>query len=609
MAVRLGLTPLAYLWRYPYLPPAGSATLLRDMGAAGLEARIVKVASGGLDERHLWMDVAGYGAAERLERDMGRFGGVQVGSVLGEGGEFETLALDGPAPLWKGRLVVGEGSRRCVMGEGGVAFLEVGDVKVVEKEGGRSGVVRVPALLDEEWRESLDGVNIDELVDWGAREADDSVEGIGLTQPIAAHFESRDNVYFLNMTADGGAAGIAAQTADLCRQLEAKLSAFSISPRHIISTTILLRSMSDFAEMNDFYKRLFSFANPPARITIACGDLLPDSALVMFSAVATKSDLSERRGLHVQSLSYWAPANIGPYSQAVATPLTQINVSEGEVSASSRLVSIAGQIPLIPASMEMVRGPFELHATLALQHLWRIGRAMQVTWWVSAVAFITASSQSEASARAAIASHMWEQATNKKSSMDIENDDDDEDFDIGDLKLRQPWMQARQHRKSRSILPPLPDWSRVSRQRISERNSPPCFVAQVDGLPRAALVEWMSMGITLGAPSDQIESVNSYPRHQCIDSASGTRWSAHVAHSQDESEELLRHIEDNICGLEVVEAFVTIPTTAYVSEQLKELYAQVVPCRRLWGARGSAVLVLRCRWTGPSHQSDLRVDT
>ncbi|RMJ20677.1 hypothetical protein PHISP_08453, partial [Aspergillus sp. HF37] len=68
VAARLDLVPLAWLWMYPTLPEpverrgvgsAGDAGLLEDMAAAGCEARIIKVASGGLDEGFLWGDVSG----------------------------------------------------------------------------------------------------------------------------------------------------------------------------------------------------------------------------------------------------------------------------------------------------------------------------------------------------------------------------------------------------------------------------------------------------------------------------------------------------------------------------------------------------------------------
>jgi diphthine-ammonia ligase len=45
--------------------------------------------------------------------------------------------------------------------------------------------------------------------------------------------------------------------------------------------------------------------------------------------------------MHVQGLSHWAPANIGPYSQAVLI---------------DDLLLLAGQIGLHPASMTMLPG-------------------------------------------------------------------------------------------------------------------------------------------------------------------------------------------------------------------------------------------------------------
>ncbi|KAI4234544.1 MAG: hypothetical protein LQ349_003733, partial [Xanthoria aureola] len=68
VARRLRLVPLAYLWQYPELPTTTTpgpgpreeeeeeeeGGLLEDMAAVGMDARIVKVASGGLEEGLLW---------------------------------------------------------------------------------------------------------------------------------------------------------------------------------------------------------------------------------------------------------------------------------------------------------------------------------------------------------------------------------------------------------------------------------------------------------------------------------------------------------------------------------------------------------------------------
>ncbi|KAG8949307.1 hypothetical protein FRC04_008909 [Tulasnella sp. 424] len=66
----------------------------------------------------------------------------------------------------------------------------------------------------------------------------------------------------------------------------------------------------------------------------------------------------DRQALHVQGISYWAAANIGPYSQAVAVG--------GELF-------VSGQIGLIPAQMQLPSPPnLGMESALAFQHLDRI---------------------------------------------------------------------------------------------------------------------------------------------------------------------------------------------------------------------------------------------
>ena len=75
---------------------------------------------------------------------------------------------------------------------------------------------------------------------------------------------------------------------------------------------VYLSSMSLFAEVNAFYATQFG-VSPPARACIAV-DLLGDNRIKLDCFACA---VPERRALHVQGLSYWAPANIGPYSQAI----------------------------------------------------------------------------------------------------------------------------------------------------------------------------------------------------------------------------------------------------------------------------------------------------
>lgn len=85
--------------------------------------------------------------------------------------------------------------------------------------------------------------------------------------------------------------------------------------------------MADFPAVNQIYKQYFG-TSPPTRACVAT--LLPRGESARVEAIAfvgregevrKDGEFGGRRGLHVQSLSYWAPANIGPYSQAVLVRL------------------------------------------------------------------------------------------------------------------------------------------------------------------------------------------------------------------------------------------------------------------------------------------------
>lgn len=65
--------------------------------------------------------------------------------------------------------------------------------------------------------------------------------------------------------------------------------------------------------------------------------------------------------MHVQSISHWAPANIGPYSQAVRI---------------DNVIYLAGQIALIPGNMAMIKGGIRQQCMLTLRHIDRLLTAM-----------------------------------------------------------------------------------------------------------------------------------------------------------------------------------------------------------------------------------------
>ncbi|KAI1504393.1 hypothetical protein F5X99DRAFT_423848 [Biscogniauxia marginata] len=466
VALRLGLVPLAYIWQFPELPlsslppppglpplttgnltlAAGSrghplsgtgvgnddrddAQLLRDMAAAGLDARIIKVASAGLDESFLWENVASATAAARVERAMWRFGGGGRGSVLGEGGEFETLVVDGPAALFKGRVVVRDEARRVVREGGGCAWLSIREAKVemkgVEQPQGVGAAaagaddlgVRIPNLLDPRFEAVVAALRTGEQLGFASPShgAQPSLSNLKISGNVQYDRDSCQEWCFV-----GGSRGrespsptvttVEDQTAQIVDEIRTRLREQSLPATAITNSIIVLRRMSDFALVNKHYGSLFREPNPPSRVTISCGDVLapPDAAVAIYLSVqpylkpegADHDNNNRRRGLHVQSRSYWAPANIGPYSQAIAFPLLPhhrrhlVGGSMESASSPPLAVSIAGQIPLIPASMTLpsfsspnADDDIRLQIGLALQHLWRVGAEVQVRWWTSAVAY------------------------------------------------------------------------------------------------------------------------------------------------------------------------------------------------------------------------------
>ena len=594
VALRLGLVPLAFLWQYPYLPPAGHATLLHDMASVGAEARIIKTSSGGLSDDHIWMDVSDPSTILRLQRDMERFGGLEVGSLLGEGGEYETLAVNGPKPLWKKRINAETNHDRAQGTDGGAFVAKIVIANLVEDDQIQAQMPRMPPLLDEVWQHTLDKID----QSYPKLKDDHSDRPIGqawLHSSMEAVYERNDSIYLLNIVPriaeeTGQSSTIHDQMAWVSSRLRILLQQSGVHSDNVISTTILLRSMSDFAEINTIYKKLFSRLNPPSRVTIACGDMLPPDVGIVLSAVATRLPVNQRKALHVQSRSYWAPANIGPYSQATLTPLQQ---SREVSSDSSAIVYIAGQIPLVPASMEIVHGPFATQVVLALQHLWRVGRAMQVHWWTSGLGFITATSYLEAQARAEIARSGWVEATTPNED---DNDEESEDIDIADLKLHRSWAQIPQA-KPQSILSPIPDWSRATGTDHAKLQRPQCFIAQIDELPRGVSVEWTGLGLHL-SPSSCVRASSSPQKTFCSDESTGTLWTTIAISTGEDMHEAFMTLGEYGDRLEFLEACIRMPARTEHLQKLHTYRAQIVPCRTLWSESAALECLLRCRLTG-----------
>jgi len=77
----------------------------------------------------------------------------------------------------------------------------------------------------------------------------------------------------------------------------------------------------------------------------------------------SKKNRGDRQVLHVQGLSYWAPANIGPYSQAITV---------------NERIWMSGQIGLMPSCLTLPSPPsLAMETALSFQHVERIKNALK----------------------------------------------------------------------------------------------------------------------------------------------------------------------------------------------------------------------------------------
>lgn len=104
---------------------------------------------------------------------------------------------------------------------------------------------------------------------------------------------------------------------------------------------VQLADISNFAVFNQCYARCVPQSSPPTRFSV-CVALERPVLFVICMQVCSRSS----KHMHVESVSFWAPANIGPYSQA------QTFSTRGHDCSSLLLVS--GQIALIPERMVLV---------------------------------------------------------------------------------------------------------------------------------------------------------------------------------------------------------------------------------------------------------------
>ncbi|KAF1845666.1 ATP binding L-PSP endoribonuclease family protein-like protein [Cucurbitaria berberidis CBS 394.84] len=606
IALRLGLTPLSYLWQYPLLPPYTQTSLLHDMTAVGQEAIIIKTASGGLDESFLGFDVAHQRTIGRLSKAMSRFGETSNGAIVGEGGEFETLALDGPTPLWKKRIRIEPGPPGVM--EGGQAVLKIQASTLEDKQEDTErtlDALRIPELFDVEFEKLLqvmDGGNDSQsfrsedatLVDVSSGTFSTSTDTpISEGLPRNSTGDTPTVFTYSNLISDtrpsSSPSSPSRQLTKIFLRLDHVLTQWHVAKAGVNHCTLLLRNMADFTVLNPIYAEYFSDINPPARVTIAVGDTMPEGVDIMLSVVIDKEMKDravQRQGLHVQGRSYWAPANIGPYSQAISVRLPATDErGEGQDQHVGEVVYVAGQIPLIPASMEVYQEQgFRGQAILSLQHLGRIGRAKGVRWWTAGVGFIPASANAEEQVR--IAQGAWKAIHTPSPSFSSDTDGDEEEEEDID-----PWDRLNRNHTStfndNTYRSPLPDPTSISNPTNPNTTPiPPCFIAQVHSLPRGVDIEWSASGLT--APSIHFNRNLTHSNLTLTTpTSSRSRFYTLEIREQSDLDALSRLGEDSI--KEWTSATLYAGRGFEGTATMNWRGVQWIPCLKVWGENGREV--------------------
>lgn len=363
------------------------------------------------------------------------------------------------------------------------------------------------------------------------------------------------------------------------------------------------------------YGSLFTEPNPPARVTVSCGEAMPcKTNIVIHLRIPKMARLpQEKKALHVQSRSYWAPANIGPYSQATSIIASESNGQEKSIWT----VAVAGQIPLIPHTMALpplatmpnlstysaaVLENFSLQNILALQHLWRIGEEMDVGWWSSAVAYLSRDATEAISTKARIACRAW---THLHKVPIVADADADEERDLWEEKHH----AGMEHMGVSQIEKALPDWTIVEPKGATQ--VPPVFAAEVEELPRQSAIEWHAHSGVVNGPVKvscrSISSQSTSDKNQ-LDFKRGDSWSIHrCAFGSTVHSIFTRHYSEEFLDLRTCleEAFQAIgirfmkehPShasyidTSVINNLEDGVYGGIMPCRSIWDVEGKRLAV------------------
>ncbi|KND01955.1 TIGR00289 family protein [Spizellomyces punctatus DAOM BR117] len=333
---RLGLTSFAYLWR------RDQKQLLEEMIESGLDAVLIKVAAMGLKRNHLGKTLNEM--YPHLLQMHERFDA----HICGEGGEFESFTRD--CPLFVKRIILDE-VETVIHSDDAVAvvaYLRIKKAHVEDKAPEDIGLTEEQrAMLLSNGRTTNTDCPSKEVASLMVQEmsSDLLVDKEQSATPLRCRPENRwrppyftiPGIQVQNVTPNKAQGTLEEETTIILDYLQGQLVSCGLTWDNVVMMHVYVRDMSAFGRLNAAYNRYFGL-NPPPRVTVEVA--LPGDSQVQIDCLAYQyADPAHRKEtLHVQSVSYWAPANIGPYSQAAMV---------------SDHIYVAGQIGLIPNTMQL----------------------------------------------------------------------------------------------------------------------------------------------------------------------------------------------------------------------------------------------------------------
>ncbi|KAJ1281554.1 hypothetical protein BS78_04G314100 [Paspalum vaginatum] len=362
---RLGLVSLAYLWKQD------QTLLLEEMIRRGIVAIIVKVAALGLKpSSHLGKELADL-KCHLLQ--MNESYGI---NVCGEGGEYETLTLD--CPLFRDARIILDDSEVILHSADSIASVGILHPQVFHLEHkpssdgiGDGSVTQESSSCLHEVDEAITYIDVEEKQT--SSSVVDAYTNIGLC--ISKTGKNLCSIGCWIQDPSRASEGLKADLIAVLSRIENQLNEEGLGWLNVLYVHLYISSMKEFGLANEVYVSFITEKKcnlgVPSRSTIE----LPLCQVGFGKAYVEVliSNEVEKRVLHVQSISCWAPSCIGPYSQATLY---------GEI------LYMAGQLGLDPPTMKLCPGGPTAELELALQNSEAVANAFNCSIYSSAIHFL-----------------------------------------------------------------------------------------------------------------------------------------------------------------------------------------------------------------------------